>query len=136
MDKYLNIYKNKEKFDFSKDFKITIKGKLDVYEYGKVEYQASNFSILIGQYYLVDAYLLYAEKFEEFVDWSAFSVKVPDANFTTFYGVYNFENLLFFTKGDKVKTVTTNLNKGYKKAGAIENLNLNIYLNFLKVQIF
>ena len=130
LDKYLNIYKNKEKFDFSKDFKITIKGKLDVYEYGKVEYQASNFSILIGQYYLVDAYLLYAEKFEEFVDWSAFSVKVPDANFTTFYGVYNFENLLFFTKGDKVKTVTTNLNKGYKKAGATENKDLNFNKGF------
>ncbi|WP_199120488.1 hypothetical protein, partial [Pedobacter sp. ASV28] len=30
-DRFLNIYKNKEKFDFSKDFKITIKGRLDPY---------------------------------------------------------------------------------------------------------
>lgn len=129
-DKFLNVYKNKEKFDFSKDFKITIKGKLDTYTYSNVEYQASNFSILIGQYYLFDAYLMYAKKFEELNDWSCFSVKMPNPEFTKNYGTFNYENLLFFTKGENVKTVTTLLNKGYKKAGAIENLNLNFNNGF------
>lgn len=129
-DKFLNIYKNKEKFDFSKDFKITIVGKLDSYDYQKVEYQASNFSILIGQYYLFDNYFMYAKKYENLVDWSMFSVKSPDANFTTSFGIFNYENLLFFSKGERIKTVTTHLNKGYEKAGATENKNLNFNNGF------
>lgn len=129
-DKFLNVYKNKEKFDFSKDFKITIIGKLDPYEFQNLEYQASNFSILIGQYYLFDAYLMYAKRYEKFIDWSAFSVKIPDAEFTPSYGVFNYENLLFFTKGEKIKTVTTHLNKGYKNAGATENKSLNFNNGF------
>lgn len=129
-DKFLNIYKNKEKFDFSKDFKITIKGKLDPYEFQKVEYQASNFSVLIGQYYLFDAYLLYAEKYDQLIDWSAFSVKIPNAEFTTSYGVFNYENLLFFTKGERIKTITTHLNKGYENAGATEKKTLNFNNGF------
>lgn len=129
-DKFLNIYRNRERFDFSKNFKITIRGRLDPYEYGKVEYQASNFSILIGKYYLFDAYLMYAKKFEVYDDWSVFSVKTPTPEFTSNYGVYNYETLLFFTKEEKVKTVTTLLNKGYKKAGATENKNLNFNNGF------
>lgn len=129
-DKFLNVYKNKEKFDFSKNFKITINGKLDPYTYSKVEYETSNFSILIGQYYLFDAYLMYIKKYEEHDDVSSFSVKTPDPEFTTNYGTFNFESLLFFTKGEKTRTVTNLLNKAYKKTGALENKNLNFNNGF------
>lgn len=124
-DKFLNIYKNKERFDFSKDFKIILKGQIDPYEYNGVRYQSSNFSLLIGQYYQVDINILYTKQYKDWIDWSVFSVKAPMATFTPNYGVFNYENLLYFTKRENVKTVTTHLNKGYEKAGATENKSLN-----------
>ncbi|WP_199121381.1 hypothetical protein [Pedobacter sp. ASV28] len=73
---------------------------------------------------------MYTKKYEEYKDWSAFSVKMPNPEFTPSYGAFNYENLLFFTKGENIKTVTAFLNKGYKKAGAIENKNLNFNNGF------
>lgn len=125
LDKFLNIYKNKERFDFSKDFKLILRGQIDPYEYNGIHYQFSNFSLLIGQYYQVDINLLYTKQYKDWINWSVFSIKAPIATFTPNYGVFNYENLLYFTKKENVKTVTTHLNKGYEKAGATENKSLN-----------
>jgi len=132
-DKFLNVYKNKEKFDFTKDFKITIKGRLDSFEYKKIPYQMSNFSILIGQYYLFDVLLSYTKKYEDYNDFSLFGVKTHNPKFTTNYGSFYYEdqNPASFRKGENTKVLTTIFNKQWNKfAGATANENLNLNNGF------
>lgn len=129
-DKFLNLYKNKEKFDFTKDFKITIKGRLDSFEYKKIPYQMSNFSVLIGQYYLFDVLLSHTKKYEDYNNFSLFGVKTHNPKFTTNYGSFYYEdqNPASFRKGESTKVITTFFNKQWKKfaeATVNENLNLN-----------
>jgi hypothetical protein len=140
-DKFLNIYKNKEKFDFSKDFKIIIKGKLGPdSKYKKFEYQGSGLSVLIGQYYLFETSILYSKSYENYNDWSAFSVKTPEPDFTTNYGTFYYPNVYLYSKEENVRTVTTSndvlskvFNGLYKKSGASENKDLNFNNGFVLV---
>ena len=137
-DKFLNIYKNKEKFDFSKDFKIIIKGKLGPdRKYKKFEYQGIGLSVLIGQYYLFEVSALHSKSFENYNDWSAFSVKIPEPDFTTNYGTFYYPNVYLYSKEENVRTVTTSndalskvFNGLYKKSGASENKDLNFNNGF------
>lgn len=125
-DKFLNIYSNNEKFDFSKDFKITIKGKLDTYKYNKVTYLSTTFSVLIGQYYKFESNLVDFQEYKKHPSYSYFSVKMPEPIFTQDYGVFNFEDIYFLTKNDKVKTVVSSLdNSRLKKANPVINPDLN-----------
>ena len=123
-DSFQNSYQNKERFDFSKDFRITIKGKLDPYTYDKVEYLASNFSIKIGDMYIFDAYLMHAFKFDKLENWSSINAKSPAITFTPRFGIYNYENLLFMTGKPNTTTTVNIMTSGYKKI-ATENPSFN-----------
>lgn len=132
-DKFSNIYKNKEKFDFSKNFRAKIKLRAPKTEkHRKLTYQGIGVSILIGQYYLFESSMLYSSSYEDVTDWSAFSVKMPEASFTPIYANFYYENSNLYSKDPNVWTVTNSslalgksFNGLYKKSNAVENAALN-----------
>jgi hypothetical protein len=129
-DRFSHTYKNSEKFDFSKDFRISIKGKLDPYKFKKREYQATTFSVLIGEYYKFECNLVYYNKNDKDGEHSYCSVKMPDAFFTTEYGVFNFEEIYYLSKDENVRTVASLITKKLKRANPIENKDLNFSNGF------
>jgi len=124
-DQFQNTYRNIEKFDFSKDFRITIKGQLHPFTYKKVAYNTSYFSIKLGDMYKIDVCATYTAVYEDVTDVSSISIKLPAAEFLPEYGKFTYEDVLFFTKKPNVSTFINKMNKAYKKVAATENPNFN-----------